>query len=402
MKTFLTVVALFLLATSLLASAVPVIAPMPAEVRPMHPLTQFPHLIPVAEPGGPLTLERLETMHLSGPAYNALKRLITSSPAGSLGTVVDRSRAATSGASSSAHASSAYHPVALLSSGDEANASSDTLQDAEPSVVAFDKDGATHTVTAAMKYTPNTSIGRIVAHHSSSVPPGAFTHAELPMPTDIQYQNSGDPIVAANVYSGGVWGKRIYCVGGLFTSAANNGFYYIPSGIGLWHSDDGGQNWSYPSGVAWSSGGGLFDDKPTMAVSYYFQTLGDVYVSWIVRNLSDGNSSSLWVSRSTDGGASFENPAVVTFDNVENPALAVDSNSGTIYVVWVNFRYGDIRMASSSGTRGSALYFGAHSVVSSGIFTGSRPGISRAGTVPAARYNFIANRLMVVWHGDGR
>jgi hypothetical protein len=205
------------------------------------------------------------------------------------------------------------------------------------------------------------------------------------------------------VYSGGVWGGRLYCSGALFTVSSNNGEFFAASGIGLWHSDDGGQNWSYPSGVAWSSGGGLLDDKPTMAVSYYQGTLGDVYVSWIVASLNTPTSSSLWVSRSTDGGATFESPVVVSYDDVQAPALAVDSNTGTIYVVWVNLRYGDIRMAQSSGDRGSALSFGAHSVVSSGIiqYPATLNGLRKANTIPAARYNFIANRLMVIWHAIG-
>ncbi len=64
------------ISSSLLGSPVPPIAKMPPAVRPVHALTPFPHLVAVVDPGGPLTLARLETMHVSGPIYNALLRLI--------------------------------------------------------------------------------------------------------------------------------------------------------------------------------------------------------------------------------------------------------------------------------------------------------------------------------------
>jgi hypothetical protein len=154
-----------------------------------------------------------------------------------------------------------------------------------------------------------------------------------------------------------------------------------------------------PSGVAWQNGGGLITDKPAVAVSYYWGTLGDVYVSWTVRDTrsGQGTNSQLWVSRSKDGGATFEQPVVVTWDDVNDASLAVDPNLGTVYVVWVNFRFGDIRVAQSSGND-AVLAFGAHSIISQGGIVHSLTGV-RAPTVPITKYNGIANKLMVMWHG---
>ncbi len=402
----------FSIAVSVFATIPPALAPghIPPISLPDHPQTLLPHVVAVPDTEGPLTLARIENAHLSSPLYYALKRLLVKPAAAATPPL---STAADDGAVvRAAGQSRLFIPAPLLTGETPANVTDGWVltdnQDAEPTVIALDRTvnqvTYTNTITAAMTYEPHTFTANIFAHSSSSVPPANFKHTELPIPADVngnpEYNNTGDPLLAANVYGSGVWPKRVYCSGMLFSATGDTGTFYLPSAIGLWHSDDGGQAWSAPSGVAWQNGGGLITDKPSIAVSYHSGTLGYVYVSWTVRDTRSGQgaNSQLWVSRSKDGGATFEQPVVVTWDNVNDSALAVDSNTGTVYIVWVNFRFGDIRVAQSIGTS-PALAFGAHSIVSSGGLVTFVAGGLRAPTVPMARYNWIANRLMVMWHG---
>ena len=381
-------------------------AAIPPAVRPENPPTPIPNLPVVPDPGGPLTLARLEQAQLSSSVYHILRRLILQQSAETAVPQMAGVATATADADLSAVTEKSYLATPLLSypPGTGVNVTADAYQDAEPSVVAFAKNGITYTVTAAMKYTPSTLIGRIRAYRSATTPPSSFTcgpNCELRNPPGTPYQNTADPYVAANVLTGGVWPGRVYCTGMLFTAAADNGQFYLNSSIGLWHSDDGGDSWSEPSGVAWQFGGGVLTDKPTMAVSYYSGTAGDIYVAWVDRNLNNPNGSGLRIARSTDGGATFEGAVVISYDNVQAPTIAVDSNTGRVYVIWLNLHYGDLRMASSSGLHGQPLAFGAHSSITTNINTLTLNGGVRALTVPAARFNWIANRLILAWHGRG-
>ncbi|MDP9362362.1 MAG: glycoside hydrolase [Acidobacteriota bacterium] len=300
-------------------------------------------------------------------------------------------------------------------------ATDDTKQDTEPAVIAEnDFGGAAHTVTTAIKYTNSLGLitARINAAATTTMAPGSFTRGELPISVDARgtpiYQHTGDPMMSANVYGSGVWPKRMYSVGIEFDAGGDS----QPSAIALWSSDDYGITWGTPMGrsgarqpriVATQNGGGYFVDKPSVAVSYYpgdpghASTLGHVYVAWFNLDKVNPASSSIWVARSTDGGGTFEAPVVITYDRVQNPVLAVDSNTGDVYCVWVNEANNDIRAAKASGT-GSTLVFGPHEIIGGGNLLTSLTGKLlhggvRAPTVPMIRYNWISRTLMVVWHG---
>ena len=213
------------------------------------------------------------------------------------------------------------------------------------------------------------------------------------------YQNSGDPFLAANVYTGGVWGKRVYCVGLLF----NPDPFHAPSAIGVWRSDDGGMSWQGPAVVASKGGAGYFLDKPALAVSYYNGyngTLGHLYVTYVVRDLVLPSSSSLWVAGSDDGGSTFSS-INVSYDDLQEPQVVVNANNGEVYAIWVNYTNNDIRFAASAGNT-HGLAFGPHEIAAGGnlLLNNNRVinGGVRAPTVPMARYVWAANRLAVVYH----
>ena len=381
---------------------------LPPASRPSVAAGLFVPPTPELDPAGPMTIERLNHLSFSGVVDYALRRAISTRTQ----TALEYSAAVVT----SGPANRRFAVIPLASTTDTVKATDDTKQDIEPSVIAENDLGG---VAHAIKYT--NSLGAITARinaAAATAAPGSFTRGELPISVDAfktpLYQHSGDPMMSANVYGSGKWPKRIYTVGIEF----NAGVASQPSAIALWTSDDYGVTWGTPREldqvrqpwiIATKNGGGYFLDKPSIAVSYYAgdsthpSTLGHVYVAW--SNLDDANSaiSSIWVRRSTDGGGTFEDPVVITYGQVQNSALAVDSNTGDVYCVWVDETNNDIRAAKASGT-GSALAFGSYEVVGGGNLltqvTGKLlHGGVKAPTAPMIRYNWISRSLMVVWHG---
>jgi hypothetical protein len=366
---------------------------MPPAVTPSGPANLFQPRPLIADPLGPMTLERLNKAGLSSSWYYALHRTIAH------GLVNPTSITLASEPKEATTARLHVRETAALAAG--VKATNDTLQDAESAVTALNIGGTTYTVAASNHYT---NVNGTVYGHINAVSSSNFSNftlpTQLPIPVDRrgspQFQDSSDPMLAANVYAGGVAPGRIYCSGILFTPDAR----FNPSMVGLWHSDDGGVTWSQPTVVATQSGGGYLVDKPAVTVSSYPSTLGYVYVSYVVVNTSNSLTSSVWVARSTDGGLNFETPAAnITYDFVQGPVVAVNANDGTVYCTWVNERFRDIRFASSSGS--GALSFGPHAIVDGTnilpIDTQLTGGV-RAATLPMMKFNWHDNRLGVVWH----
>lgn len=376
---------------------------LPPAHRPTTP-NGPPHIpAPPAPPGPPLTLERLDTLAISGVTYyDALQTLTGKSPIGTTATADPTPPTHPTGASRRDRfsvRSTATAPTTV-------NASSDTFQDAEPSVVAVNVNNATYTASTVIKYVDTgerDQFGNIRwvprNHFATTTDFTSFSRGALPMPQG--YTRSGDPLMAVNPYTGGVAPKRIYCTGILF----NQGTVNEPSAIGVWRSDNGGLTWQGPTIVASQNGGGYYTDKPAISVSWYSGSLGHVFVTWANLDTNNIGSSSIWVARSTDGGLSFPDRAVVTYDNVHMPSVAVNANNGSVYSVWVNNRVEDIRFAESPH---GSFGFPTHEVVAEGQqlrTTAQRNtnlnGGVRAPSIPMIRYNWVTQRLAVTWHaGD--
>lgn len=383
-------------------------APPPAERsqapahRPIVPIPRVTLPKPIPDPAGPLTLERLDAAELSGVVDRAFRRELMKQ-SGKLSATPSSTKAARSRAVTTPSAQEGPSTTLNAYVGGTSKATDDTLQDTEPSVVALNIAGTDYTISAGIKYTNvgGTITARINVSSTTTLANGSYTRQELPMPRDAQgnlvYHHSGDPYLAANVYSNGVWGKRVYCVGLLFNPTTDQ----APSAIGVWRSDDGGLSWSGPSIVASMGGGGYFIDKPALAVSYYTNTLGHLYVTYVVRDTATPTGSALWVAGSNDGGSTFSS-SVVSYDNLQGPQVVVNANNGEVYAVWVNYTYNDIRFAASSANT-TSLSFGAHESAAGGnlLFGALNRIINggvRAPTLPAAKYVWQANRLAVVYH----
>jgi hypothetical protein len=253
----------------------------------------------------------------------------------------------------------------------------DANQDAEPSVIAIDRNGATWVTTAYFKYVngfPNLFF--------ATTPDFAtFVRGALPIP--FGYSASGDPLLAESV-SGGVAPGRVYLTGLLFN-------FGPPFAIGVWRSDDGGMNWSQPAFVAQDNSVTL--DKPAIGVSWQTNSLGYVYVAYIQQT----TTNQLFVARSTDGGVTFGLPTLVASGVIQGAQVVISPFYGYVYVIWVDYTANAIRLSRSTdlGQTWSAPETGATGNMSNGV---TLNGGIRAPTLPMARFNSVANNIGIVWH----
>jgi hypothetical protein len=108
-------------------------------------------------------------------------------------------------------------------------------------------------------------------------------------------------------------------------------------------SSDGGATWPQVTFFNFNSGGGKFNDKPMIAVddNSASPSRDSVYVAWDNASNKEGKSSSnnaLLFSRSTDGGASFSKPiAVNSLTGGPSAVTGADpffGSNGEVYVAW--------------------------------------------------------------------
>lgn len=101
--------------------------------------------------------------------------------------------------------------------------------------------------------------------------------------------------------------------------------------------------WSADGGKTWESeiaGFPTVDNEQRADPSVAFDGLGNVYLAFLPYDQfdrSDPDLNQILVARSSDGGASFDEPVVLDAGAVDKPYLAVDPVSDTVYVTWVDF-----------------------------------------------------------------
>jgi len=239
-------------------------------------------------------------------------------------------------------------------------------------------------------------------HYATTTNFSTFARGTLPLPAG--YNLTGDPLMDENPYTGGIAGLRMYTVGIAFNDINNP--QNAANAIALWHSDpaDNGA-WTAAASIVDNRGAGYFIDKPDVAVSWHNGTdLGYVYVAYTSYDFVNNNTA-IVVARSVNGGATFPQKTVVAYgpgpntgDAVANPQVVVAPGSGAVYVIWVDFGAGDLRMSRSLDF---GVTWGAHEIAGTGVMTGNLNGSIRAETVPMARYNSVANSINLVWHDRG-
>ena len=117
-------------------------------------------------------------------------------------------------------------------------------------------------------------------------------------------------------------------------------------GVAVSKSTDGGLTWQDPVVVDWNSYS-VLQDKEYLTVDATGSPYdGYVYLTWTHFDYS----SPIYFSRSTDGGASFSTPYRIsdTSYSSNQGSLPRVAPGGAIYVAWFNYNTGAIRMAKST------------------------------------------------------
>jgi PKD repeat protein len=121
-------------------------------------------------------------------------------------------------------------------------------------------------------------------------------------------------------------------------------------GVAVSKSTDGGLTWQPPVVVSWNSNS-IFNDKDYIAVDATGSLYdGNVYVTW-----TRFYDTPIVFSRSTDGGASFSAPLVISDPGSSNQgSIPVVGPNGVLYVAWYNYDQDSIRINKS--TNGGASF----------------------------------------------
>jgi hypothetical protein len=109
-----------------------------------------------------------------------------------------------------------------------------------------------------------------------------------------------------------------------------------PTGIYVQKSTDGGMTWSSPV-VAVDSAFAYFEDKQMMVLDADSgATYGNVYISW-TRFTSDLSSSDIALIRSTDGGASYSDPIIISDNPDVQWSVPAAGPDGEVFVAWFQY-----------------------------------------------------------------
>lgn len=162
------------------------------------------------------------------------------------------------------------------------------------------------------------------------------------------------PYVVANAGGGGLLDKNHMWIDNNLSSPYEGNLYdawtdfggSFDSDIGFNYSTDGGLSWSTPINVSSAVNSGSHDQGVNISTG----PNGEVYVIWAIYDGWPTNESAIGFARSLDGGATFP-PAVRIISNINGirnfdigknmrknsfPSMAVDQQTGAIYIVWAN------------------------------------------------------------------
>lgn len=273
-----------------------------------------------------------------------------------------------------------------------AQASNDTLEDIEPAIITNRYNNVDRTTSVFTKFdASNTPF-----HYWTSTTDfvnfvGAPTGQQLPLPTGTT--RSGDPMLSENPYLTGAFPKRTYCGG---TSYTLSGGQFAYSALTVWYNDDPG-TYAWTTMVIDSANNPIFLDKPSVATSWHTGTLGYTYVAAIANHLDNHYHTIQLYRQTTAEGFTLVNTQFTGL-GLQSPIVTVDTNTGDVYLLWVDWTNNVVEIARSTdmgNTFSTPVAFGTGTLLTdSGTITDS----VRAASAIMARINAPDNSIGVVWH----
>lgn len=276
---------------------------------------------------------------------------------------------------------------------DTTDLSNDQNHDIEPSVVrAMNTSGTQATIVVATKYDADGANPRNLSYSSL----GSTQYLALP---SASYTYTGDPVVA---WYFGSTSRPVYAAGISSTPSR------APNGIFVWKTTSLGQSWSAATPVVTSDTASVFYDKPSIAVSNSGVTAGYLYVAYTEYD-QPTNRYQIWVARSTNGGATFDQHYVPTDSGgvcacgfVSMSSVIVDPSNGTVYVSWADYTRNQVRLAHSATNGDLSAPWTMITNGPTGRFIASTTdtlnGGLRALTIPVARFDAAAHEVVFTWH----
>jgi hypothetical protein len=138
-----------------------------------------------------------------------------------------------------------------------------------------------------------------------------------------------------------------------------------PNGLYVYKSSDGGLSWGDPVTVI-NGVSGVFEDKELIGCDRTDSPYrGNLYVTWA----RFGYGTDILVSRSTDGGQSFQAPINISSYSSHQWPVPVVGADGAVYIAWVNYSPLSIRFAKS--TNGGASFGSDRSLTSVSFYPGN-------------------------------
>ncbi len=165
-------------------------------------------------------------------------------------------------------------------------------------------------------------------------------------------------------------------------------------GVAVSKSTDGGLTWQNPVVVDWNSSAELQDKEYLTVDTTGSQYEGYVYLTWTHFDYS----APIYFSRSIDGGASFSTPYRISDTSYSSSqgSLPKVGPGGVIYVAWFNYDTGGIRMAKS--TNGGQSFGTPFAVASVAEIPSPLPGGSfRDNSFPTMAVDQNTGNIYVAW-----
>ena len=283
---------------------------------------------------------------------------------------------------------------------------SDSSQDIEPSIITNRFGGVDRTTTVFTKFVS----GDIPFHYWTSTTDyvnyaGWPSGYQLPLPPNTT--RSSDPLLSENPYAySGAFPGRTYCVGISYDVAQLPTVHPTHSALTVWYTDNpgAGQN-AWNTTVVEQDDNPIFYDKPSIATSWNWNTLGYTYVATLIIHLDTGyHDIQVYRQGATTGFTLVNRQFLYMPVGVTSPILTVDSATGDVYLLWLDTTNNVIQIARSTdmgNTFGAPVTVGAESLVSANngsICDWQHLNCVRAASVIMARTNDADHSVGVVWH----